>query len=178
MTNSKLTDNLSVVPDSAGFDEREKSIVLEGIARAFSVGIWTTYACAVILALTGSGMWSVIVLFAAGLPSVALHAHCRKHGIDYNRVIHGYSKKASAAHLAISMVFLAAWLAAVAFHGMTGNPLINLPEFLTSGNTTSGLISGAIFGLAIFFLTWWMDRRRHTAKQKQGTNPADIPDED
>lgn len=70
--------------------------------------------------------------------------------------------------------------AAVRYHGMTGNPVINLPEYLTRGNTTVGLISGATFGVAIFLLTWWMDRRRLANKRKQGTatDPAVIPDED
>lgn len=70
--------------------------------------------------------------------------------------------------------------AAIGYHGMTGNPVINLPEFLTRGNTTAGLISGATFGVAIFLLTWWMDRRRLANKRKQGTatDPAVISDED
>lgn len=177
--NRRISEALSSIPTEAGFDERETRILLEGVARAFSVGIYATMIAAALLALTGSGYWSAFALFAAGLPSMVINGYCRKRGIDYDRVWFGYSSAAYTIQMIISLVFLAAWIAAIAFHQLNGRPVIDIPDGVVTGGNPSGMISGAVVALAIFAIFWlvlWMKRRKMRAQQ--AADPADIPDED
>lgn len=147
-----VADNLAGITDPSMGDERERDIILRAGTTAMTASIFTIQLLGVYLAVIGVGLWSSVVLIAAVIPSLVYSWYCKSAGLDTTR---SYSKVAPRRRrLAIlaGIVVACAWIGAIAFHTLTGAPLIDVGiGALANGDseTASGLITGGIAGGAI-----------------------------
>ena len=175
--NSRFDETFAPFPANSTLDEREKGVILEGIARAFNVSTFASLLVAIVLALTGSGMWSMLVILSTGIPGAVLGAYCKKHNVDYYSVLRDRSTRSWIIRMVVHIALTIAWIAAIAFHYSTGRPLIDFPQGFGHDDAfdTTWLITGAAIGMLVSILGMW--QKTHPSRSRN-VDPADIPDED
>lgn len=163
-------DRLAGIDDPSMGDERERDIALRAGTAAMVGSIFAILLLGVLFAAIGAGMWSAVLFLAAIVPSGIYNWYCRSSGIDTAR---SYAKIAPRRrNLAMTAGFAAAgaWVAALAFHMITGAPLIDVglgAEIPDGSSTAYGLITGGLMGTAVGVLvltgTVRIGRKRLTA---------------
>ena len=151
-----VADRLAGISDPSIGDERERDIALRAGTAAMVVSIFTIQLIGVALAVIGAGLWSVLIILAALIPSGVYSWYCTSAG------------------LAVAC----AWIAAVAVHVTTGAPLIDvgLGNAVTPDSSTAiGLVTGGIVGGSIGAIALSLSAKRG---QKRVAADEEADDED
>lgn len=175
--------------DSAAMgDEREARILLQATSVGSILAAYVMTAIAAGLALTGSGIWAIVILIASSFPSLSLYIYASLHGIMVNDLMKRGSTKQVMIPQIIVGVMVAALIFGLVFNIMTGSPVIAVPAVMQSiaasisghYSVAAGVAGGAVGAVVILIWTifnaWIAFNRQRPAGKP--TDPADIPDED
>lgn len=133
-------------------DEREREVILRAYTYAMQLSLYCSLAIAVVFAAVGAGWWSAVPLVAMILPTAAAARYARREGVDLAQLTESASAKRRNWALLVSILAVACWAAALAYHQLVGHPLFRV-SFGTFGGDDSpsssiGLIVGAGVGVA------------------------------
>lgn len=146
---ASVADSIAGIKDPSMGDERERDIILRAGTTAMTASIFTIQLLGVLLALIGVGMWSGIVLVAAVIPSGVYSWYCRSSGLDTHQSYSKIAPRRRNGAMAFGFVLAFAWIGAIAFHMITGSPLVNVgvgSVNVGETSTAAGLVVGGIAG--------------------------------
>lgn len=146
---ASVADRLAGIKDPSMGDERERDIILRAGTTAMTASIFTIQLLGVFLALIGVGMWSGIVLVAAVIPSGVYSWYCRSSGLDTHQSYSKIARRRRNGAMALGFVLAFAWIGAIAFHMITGSPLLDVgmgDVKVGETSTAAGLAVGGIVG--------------------------------
>lgn len=164
-------DTISGLGTPAMGDERESDVVLRGTAFAYMLFTLAAFVVPIGLALTGTGIWSLVVFAVLIAPSLGLSLYCRSEGLSMEALSAHASQRRKVVIWTSYAVLTLAFMAALAFHASTGHPLINfgngfdndLPEM--NFGFSKGLVAGGLIGLAAAIYS--LRRGRRLAEQRE-----------
>lgn len=174
MSTSKFVstaDTISGLGTPAMGDERESDIVLRGTAFAYMLSTLAALIVPIGLALTGSGMWSLLALIALMSPSFGLALYCRSEGISMEALAARASRRRKTTIWTTYAVLTIAYMAALSFHASTGHPLVDIGSGFEKGSADTdfgfpgGLIAGGLVGGACAIYS--LRRGRRLAEQRE-----------
>lgn len=172
-----LADKIAGFNDPSMGDERERDIIL----RAYTYGsVLTTlviFAIAIVFAVIGAGFWSILLMGAAVVGGIAISRYCKREGIDFSMITAQIDKKRFFAGQLLSVLFLAGWLFAIAFHISTGHPLVdvNLGSQFNDSDAASDTVMGGVSGFAAATVAGLVMRN---IRRKQARAQLFLDDED
>ena len=173
-----VADRLAGISDPSMGDERERDIALRAGTAAMVVSIFTIQLIGVALAVIGAGLWSVLIILAALIPSGVYSWYCTSAGLDMTRVYSKIAPRRRRLALLAGLAVACAWIAAVAVHVTTGAPLIDvgLGNAVTPDSSTAiGLVTGGIVGGSIGAIALSLSAKRG---QKRVAADEEADDED
>lgn len=178
-----FADRIAGFDDPSMGDERERDIILRAYTFGAVVSTYVFFALALIFAVLGAGMWSVLIVFGSMVTSIAVSAYCQRENVDFSMAMARVSPRRLIVGNIVGALFAIAWLAAVVFHMSNGYPLIDagMGNRLMPGapsSTYSIVIGGAIgFIIALTLMTISRVRKSKQARAEAAA-AAYIEDED
>ena len=178
-----FADRIAGFNDPSMGDERERDIILRAYTFGAVVSTYVFFALALIFAVLGAGMWSVLIVFGSLVTSIAVSAYCQRENVDFSMAMARVSPRRLIVGNIVGALFAIAWLAAVVFHMSNGYPLIDagMGNRLMPGapsSTYSIVIGGAIgFIIALTLMTISRVRKSKQARAEAAA-AAYIEDED
>ena len=154
-----FADRIAGFDDPSMGDERERDIILRAYTFGAVVSTYVFFALALVFAVLGAGMWSVLIVFGSMVTSIAVSAYCQRENVDFSMAMARVSPRRLIVGNIVGALFAIAWLAAVVFHMSNGYPLIDagMGNRLMPGapsSTYSIVIGGAIgFIIALTLMT-------------------------
>lgn len=147
----RAADSISGFDDPSMGDERERDVVLHAYTFAMQIVVYVSLLFALLLAAVGVGFWSVTLILAAGIGSWSAIWYCAREHVSMTALADRAGPRRKKAAWILIPIFVLAWLGAIAFHAVTGTPL--LPVDLNPSNggssisTVLGVVVGALVGL-------------------------------
>ena len=178
-----FADRIAGFDDPSMGDERERDIILRAYTFGAVVSTYVFFALALVFAVLGAGMWSVLIVFGSMVTSIAVSAYCQRENVDFSMAMARVSPRRLIVGNIVGALFAIAWLAAVVFHMSNGYPLIDagMGNRLMPGapsSTYSIVIGGAIgFIIALTLMTISRVRKSKQARAEAAA-AAYIEDED
>ena len=178
-----FADRIAGFDDPSMGDERERDIILRAYTFGAVVSTYVFFALALIFAVLGAGMWSVLIVFGSMVTSIAVSAYCQRENVDFSMAMARVSPRRLIVGNIVGALFAIAWLAAVVFHMSNGYPLIDagMGNRLMPGapsSTYSIVIGGAIgFIIALTLMTISRVRKSKQARAEAAA-AAYVEDED
>ena len=178
-----FADRIAGFDDPSMGDERERDIILRAYTFGAVVSTYVFFALALIFAVLGAGLWSVLIVFGSMVTSIAVSAYCQRENVDFSMAMARVSPRRLIVGNIVGALFAIAWLAAVVFHMSNGYPLIDagMGNRLMPGapsSTYSIVIGGAIgFIIALTLMTISRVRKSKQARAEAAA-AAYIEDED
>ena len=180
---NELADRIAGFNDPSMGDERERDVILRAYTLGAVVSTYVFFALALIFAVFGAGMWSVLIVFGSMVTSIVISAYCQRENVDFSMAMARVSPRRLIVGNIVGALFAIAWLAAVVFHMSNGYPLIDagMGNRLMPGapsSTYSIVIGGAIgFIIALTLMTISRVRKSKQARAEAAA-AAYIEDED
>lgn len=149
---NQLADRVAGLNDPSMGDEREREVLMRAYTYAMQLGLYCSLAIAVVFAAIGAGWWSAVPLIAMIIPAAAAGGYARREGVDLAHLTERASTARRGWALAVSILTVACWAAALAYHQLVGHPLFPVSFGTVGGNNSPsgsiGLIVGAGVGVA------------------------------
>ena len=173
---TEIADSISGVRDPSMGDERERDVILRAYTFSSVVATYAAFAVAILLAVIGVGLWSVLVVLAAGLTGWGAIWYCARNDVDLPAMTErttGRRRRVTYSSMAVLSVL---WVAALLFHVLTGAPLVpvdlGFPGPSDNGfATVAGALVGGAGGIAAvivaFKLTSRSIRKREQAAEDE-----------
>lgn len=136
---------LTGLSDPSMGDEREQAVILRAYAFAMVLAMLLGFATSILFAVFGLGLWSVAPLMIVGIPSWATIWFAAREGVDLVALLDRAGKKRMTLVWAGTIGYLLLWCGALAFHILTGNPLISV-DFDFGGDPGSETLIGGVIG--------------------------------
>ena len=180
---NELADRIAGFNDPSMGDERERDVILRAYTLGAVVSTYVFFALALIFAVFGAGMWSVLIVFGSMVTSIVISAYCQRENVDFSMAMARVSPRRLIVGNIVGALFAIAWLAAVVFHMSNGYPLIDagMGNRLMPGapsSTYSIVIGGAIgFIIALTLMTISRVRKSKQARAEAAA-AAYVEDED
>lgn len=184
MTRVKTDRRPNAVADSiAGFndpsmgDERERDIILRAYTYGSVLTMFAIFVVAIVFAVIGAGFWSVLLIGTGALSGIAISRYCKREGIDFSMITAQIDRKRFLIGQLMSVLFMAGWLFAIAFHISTGHPLIdvNLGSQFEGSDSASETMVGGISGFVTATVAGLIMRN---IRRKQARAQLFLEDED
>jgi hypothetical protein len=164
-------DAISGLNDPSMSDERESDIFLRGMAFAYTLSTFAALVVPTGLALTGTGLWSIVAFAALIIPSLALSLYCRSEGLSMELLAARSTRRRKITFWATTIALIVGFFAALSFHAATGHPLIDVGNGFDSGapelhfGFPFGLVVGGLIGTAVAIYS--LRRGRRLAEQRE-----------
>ena len=166
-------DRFAGLMDPSMGDEREQSIILRAGTVAMTTSIFTIQLLAVVMAVIGVGMWSLVVALAAIVPSLVYTWYCRSSGLDTDASLSRVAPRRMLWTNSAAFGLAFAWIGAVGFHLLQGRPLVEVgvgsihagDQSTASGLVVGGLVGGAA-GLIVTAVRWRRGARQEASQQE------------
>lgn len=168
-------DAIAGFNDPSFGDEREANIMLRGTVVGMQVATYASFLAALLLAAGGAGFFSALPIFAAAAGGQTITWYCNKHGVSYWELFDRANRGRRWTYWTIAALITAAWIGVLAFHMLTGSPLVSVSPLLGTDDpsgTLIGGIAGAVAGLAAVAVISKLMAGR--ARRRE----AEAPDED
>ena len=178
-----FADRIAGFDDPSMGDERERDIILRAYTFGAVVSTYVFFALALVFAVLGAGMWSVLIVFGSMVTSIAVSAYCQRENVDFSMAMARVSPRRLIVGNIVGALFAIAWVGAIVFHISNGYPLIDvgMGASATFGAPTSAytIAISAAFGfiLALTIMTISRVRKSKQARAEAAT-AAYIEDED
>lgn len=175
-----LADKIAGLDDPSMGDERERDVMLRAYTFGSVISTHVFFALAVLFAVIGAGLWTIPLVLGSAVAGLAVPAYCKREGVDFTLAVSRAANKRIIVSYAVSAVFTAAWVAAIAFHQTTGHPLIDagLGSPL-AGSSSNSFVTGAIIGIVLAITAFAISRHRKLKQARlEAETAADIEDED
>lgn len=176
-----FADQIAGFNDPSMGDERERGIVLRAYTFGSVISTYAFFALGLVFAVFGAGMWTVLIVLASGLSSIAVSAYCKRENVDFSMVMARISPKRLLISNIVGAVFAIAWVAAIAFHMTTGHPLLDvgLGSDLSEVTSATSVVVGAAVGFIGTIVAMRISRSRKIRQARaESATAADIEDED
>lgn len=147
---TEIADTISGVRDPSMGDERERDVILRAYTFSSVLATYAAFAIAILLAVIGVGLWSVLVVLAAGLSGWGAIWYCARNDVDLAAMTErmtGRRRRVTYSSMAVLSVL---WIAAVLFHVLTGAPLVPIDlGFPAAADNGFSTVLGALVGGAV-----------------------------
>ena len=178
-----FADRIAGFDDPSMGDERERDIILRAYTFGAVVSTYVFFALALIFAVLGAGMWSVLIVFGSMVTSIAVSAYCQRENVDFSMAMARVSPRRLIVGNIVGALFAIAWLAAVVFHMSNGYPLIDagMGNRLMPGapSSTYPIVIGGAIGFIIALTLMTISRVRKSKQARaEAAAAAYIEDED
>ena len=178
-----FADRIAGFDDPSMGDERERDIILRAYTFGAVVSTYVFFALALVFAVLGAGMWSVLIVFGSMVTSIAVSAYCQRENVDFSMAMARVSPRRLIVGNIVGALFAIAWLAAVVFHMSNGYPLIDagMGNRLMPGapSSTYPIVIGGAIGFIIALTLMTISRVRKSKQARaEAAAAAYIEDED
>ncbi|WP_193071380.1 hypothetical protein [Brevibacterium sp. FME37] len=175
-----FADRITGLDDPSMGDERERDVILRAYTFGSVVSTHVFFALAVLFAVIGAGLWTIPLVLGTGVAGLAVPAYCKREGVDFTLAVSRAANKRIVVSYAVSAVFTAAWVAAIAFQQTTGHPLIDVGlGSPLAGASNGSFVTGAIIGIVIALTAFAVLRHRKLKRARlEEESAADIEDEE
>jgi len=163
----RIADSLSGFDDPSMGDERQREVILRAYTFAMQLGLFLSFAVALLLAVVGLGFASLAVVVVAGTSSWAAVWYCARENVSMPMLVNRANPRRKRLTLFVTGAFVIAWVAARSFHVLTGAPLLSVDSDRGVGeaSTVVGMLVGG--GLAAVVVILAMKRAEKRATRKE-----------
>lgn len=174
---NELADKIAGFNDPSMGDERERDIILRAYTYGSVLSTYVILVLAIVFAVIGAGFWSVLLIAGGVVSGTAVSRYCKREGIDFAMANAQVDSRRYFIGQLISVLIMAGWLFAIAFHISTGHPLIDvgLGAHFESGESPSSVLLGGISG---FLVTVVLGLFVRNSKRKKAQAQLFAEDED
>ena len=132
-------------------DERERDIILRAYTYGSVLSNIMFLVLGVVFAVIGAGFWSTLLIGGGVISGTAISRYCKREGIDFAMANAQVDSKRYFIAQLISVLIVASWLFAIAFHISTGHPLIDvgLGAHGEGGESPRSVLVGGISGFVL-----------------------------
>lgn len=120
-----FADRIAGFDDPSMGDERERDIILRAYTFGAVVSTYVFFALALVFAVLGAGMWSVLIVFGSMVTSIAVSAYCQRENVDFSMAMARVSPRRLIVGNIVGALFAIAWVGAIVFQLSNGYPLID-----------------------------------------------------
>ena len=180
---NELADRIAGFNDPSMGDERERDVILRAYTLGAVVSTYVFFALALIFAVFGAGMWSVLIVFGSMVTSIVVSAYCQRENVDFSMSMARVSPRRLIVGNIVGALFAIVWVGAIVFHISNGYPLIDVGM----GNqtmpgapfSTYSIAIGAAFGFIVALTIMTVSRIRKIKQARaDAAAVAEIEDED
>ncbi|KAB1946305.1 hypothetical protein [Brevibacterium linens] len=178
-----FADRIAGFDDPSMGDERERDIILRAYTFGAVVSTYVFFALALVFAVLGAGMWSVLIVLGSIVTSGVISGYCKRENVDFSMAMARVSPRRLIVGNIVGAVFAIVWVGAIVFHMSEGYPLIDVEM----GNqtmpgappSTYSIAIGAAFGFIIALTLMTISRVRKIKQARaEAAAAAYIEDED
>ena len=178
-----FADRIAGFDDPSMGDERERDIILRAYTFGAVVSTYVFFALALIFAVLGAGMWSVLIVFGSMVTSIAVSAYCQRENVDFSMAMARVSPRRLIVGNIVGALFAIAWVGAIVFQLSNGYPLIDAGmgnrTMPGAPSSTYSIVIGAAFGFIIALTLMTISRVRKIKQARaEAAAAAEIEDED
>ena len=178
-----FADRIAGFDDPSMGDERERDIILRAYTFGAVVSTYVFFALALVFAVLGAGMWSVLIVFGSMVTSIAVSAYCQRENVDFSMAMARVSPRRLIVGNIVGALFAIAWVGAIVFQLSNGYPLIDVgmgnQTMPGAPPSTYSIVIGAAFGfiitLTLMTISWV---RKIKQARAEAAAAAYIEDED
>ena len=180
---NELADRIAGFNDPSMGDERERDVILRAYTLGAVVSTYVFFALALIFAVFGAGMWSVLIVFGSMVTSIAVSAYCQRENVDFSMAMARVSPRRLIVGNIVGALFAIAWVGAIVFQLSNGYPLIDVgmgnQTMPGAPSSTYSIVIGAAFGFIVALTLMTISRVRKIKQARAETAAAAyIEDED
>lgn len=148
----RAADSISGFDDPSMGDERERDVTLRAYTFAMQLGVYLSLLFALLLAVVGVGFWSVTLILAAGIASWAAIWYCERENVSMAALVERAGPRRKKLAWILVTFFMLAWLGAMAFHMLTGAPLVPIDASPGNGDSSVSTVVGGFVGALVGLL--------------------------
>jgi hypothetical protein len=180
---NELADRIAGFNDPSMGDERERDVILRAYTLGAVVSTYVFFALALIFAVFGAGMWSVLIVFGSMVTSIVISAYCQRENVDFSMAMARVSPRRLIVGNIVGALFAIAWVGAIVFQLSKGYPLIDVgmgnQTMPGAPSSTYSIVIGAAFGFIIALTLMTISRVRKIKQARaEAAAAAEIEDED
>ena len=180
---NELADRIAGFNDPSMGDERERDVILRAYTLGAVVSTYVFFALALIFAVFGAGMWSVLIVFGSMVTSIVISAYCQRENVDFSMAMARVSPRRLIVGNIVGALFAIAWVGAIVFQLSNGYPLIDAGmgnrTMPGAPSSTYSIVIGAAFGFIIALTLMTISRVRKSKQARaEAAAAAYIEDED
>lgn len=180
---NELADRIAGFNDPSMGDERERDVILRAYTLGAVVSTYVFFALALIFAVFGAGMWSVLIVFGSMVTSIVISAYCQRENVDFSMAMARVSPRRLIVGNIVGALFAIAWVGAIVFQLSNGYPLIDVgmgnQTMPGAPSSTYSIVIGAAFGFIIALTIMTISRVRKIKQARaEAAAAAEIEDED
>jgi hypothetical protein len=180
---NELADRIAGFNDPSMGDERERDVILRAYTLGAVVSTYVFFALALIFAVFGAGMWSVLIVFGSMVTSIVISAYCQRENVDFSMAMARVSPRRLIVGNIVGALFAIAWVGAIVFQLSNGYPLIDVgmgnQTMPGAPSSTYSIVIGAAFGFIIALTLMTISRVRKIKQARaEAAAAAEIEDED
>lgn len=176
-----FADRIAGFDDPSMGDERERDVILRAYTLGAVVSTYVFFALALIFAVFGAGMWSVLIVFGSMVTSIVISAYCQRENVDFSMSMARVSPKRLIIGNIVGALFAIVWVGAIVFHISNGYPLIDvgLGGSFSQLSSSYSIVFGAAFGFIVALTIMTISRVRKIKQARaEAAAAAYIEDED
>ena len=180
---NELADRIAGFNDPSMGDERERDVILRAYTLGAVVSTYVFFALALIFAVFGAGMWSVLIVFGSMVTSIVISAYCQRENVDFSMAMARVSPRRLIVGNIVGALFAIVWVGAIVFHISNGYPLIDVgmgnQTMPGAPPSTYSIVIGAAFGFIVALTLMTISRVRKIKQARaEAAAAAYIEDED
>ena len=180
---NELADRIAGFNDPSMGDERERDVILRAYTLGAVVSTYVFFALALIFAVFGAGMWSVLIVFGSMVTSIVISAYCQRENVDFSMSMARVSPRRLIVGNIVGALFAIVWVGAIVFHISNGYPLIDVgmgnQTMPGAPSSTYSIVIGAAFGFIVALTLMTISRVRKIKQARaEAAAAAEIEDED
>ena len=178
-----FADRIAGFDDPSMGDERERDVILRAYTFGAVVSTYVFFALALIFAVLGAGIWTVLIIFGSIVISGVISVYCKRENVDFSMAMSRVSPKRLIIGNIVGALFAIAWVGAIVFHLSNGYPLIDAGmgnrTMPGAPSSTYSIAIGAAFGFIIALTLMTISRVRKIKQARaEAAAAAYIEDED
>ena len=178
-----FADRIAGFDDPSMGDERERDVILRAYTFGAVVSTYVFFALALIFAVLGAGIWTVLIIFGSIVISGVISVYCKRENVDFSMAMSRVSPKRLIIGNIVGALFAIAWVGAIVFHLSNGYPLIEAGmgnrTMPGAPSSTYSIAIGAAFGFIIALTLMTISRVRKIKQARaEAAAAAYIEDED
>lgn len=178
-----FADRIAGFDDPSMGDERERDVILRAYTLGAVVSTYVFFALALIFAVFGAGMWSVLIVFGSMVTSIVISAYCQRENVDFSMSMARVSPRRLIVGNIVGALFAIVWVGAIVVHISNGYPLIDVgmgnQTMPGAPSSTYSIAIGAAFGFILALTIMTISRVRKIKQARaEAAAAAEIEDED